>query len=147
MPPRLSLAREAAISIVINAVLSLAFFLAFFGMTPRLLQWGAPDNLALDFVPQSIAVSLMSALVPALIARRTLGAGVAVRPILLRAALFAVGGAVVGGALAFAAVALGLPAIGWNAALPAKMIYGGALGALVAVLALRRLLASLPTRR
>jgi hypothetical protein len=147
MTPRLSIAREAVISIVINAVLSLAFFLAFFGVAPRLLQWGAPDNLALDFVPQSIAVSLMSALVPALIARKKLGGGLPVLPILLRAALFAVAGGVLGGVMAFAVVALGLPAIGWSAALPVKMIYGGALGALVAVLALRRLQASLPASR
>ena len=65
-----SIRREAAISFAINAVLSLAFFLGLYGFTPRALRWSAPDGLALDFVPQSLAVALMSALVPALIARR-----------------------------------------------------------------------------
>ena len=93
-------------------------------------------------MPQSIAVALMSALVPALIARGTLGGGMPVRPILLRAAVFAIGGAVLGWCLAFLIAAADLPAIGWGAALAIKMIYGGALGALVATLALRRLLSS-----
>jgi hypothetical protein len=142
-----SIGREAAISIVINGLLSLAFFLGVFGTQPRLLHWAAPDNLALDFVPQSIAVALMSALVPALIARRKLASAparraVSLRGILLRAALFALAGAALGGLLAFSIGGVGFPPIAWAAALMIKIAYGGALGALVASLALRRLLSS-----
>lgn len=136
--PTVSIRREAGISVVINGVLSLAFFLGVFGTVSRPLGWIAPDNLAIDFVPQSIAVALMSALVPALIARKRLGNGPALRPILIRAALFALAGGVLGGLLALSIGAAGLSAIGWGAALAIKIAYGGALGALVATLALRR---------
>jgi hypothetical protein len=133
----ISLRREAAIGFGINAVLSLAFFLGIFGMARHLLDWG---TLAPDFVPQSVAVTLMSALVPALIARAKLGGGV--RPVLLRAAVFAVGGAVLGVALTLLTNAAALPPIGWGAALGVKMLYGGALGALVTTLVLRRMIAA-----
>jgi len=136
--PTVSIRREAGISVVINGVLSLAFFLGVFGTVSRPLGWIAPDNLAIDFVPQSIAVALMSALVPALIARKRLGNGPALRPILIRAALFALAGGVLGGLLALSIGAAGLSANGWGAALAIKIAYGGALGALVATLALRR---------
>ncbi|HUD93867.1 hypothetical protein [Sphingobium sp.] len=142
MTADISIRREAAISVVINGVLSLAFFLGMFGTAPRPLGWMAPDNLALDFVPQSIAVALMSALVPALVARKTLGNGAALRPILVRAVLFALAGGLLGGSLAFSVGATAFPTIGWGAALTIKIAYGGALGALVATLALRRLLSS-----
>lgn len=142
MTQPVSIRREAGISIVINGVLSLAFFLGVFGMSPRPLSWAAPDNLALDFIPQSIAVALMSALVPALIARRRLGHAQTLRPILTRAALFALAGGALGGVLAFSIGSVAFPTIAWGAALTIKIAYGGALGALVATLALRRLLSS-----
>lgn len=142
MTPAVSIRREAAISFVVNGVLSLAFFLGVFGTAPRPLGWMAPDNLALDFVPQSIAVALMSALVPALIARKRLGNAPALRPILIRAALFALAGAVLGGFLAFSIGTAAFPAIGWAMALMMKIAYGGALGVLVATLALRPLVSS-----
>ncbi|QGP80108.1 hypothetical protein GL174_02635 [Sphingobium sp. CAP-1] len=144
MTQGVSIGREAAISVVINGVLSLAFFLAVFGTAPHPLNWGAPDYLALDFVPQSIAVALMSALVPALIARRKLNGRSVLRGILLRAAFFALAGALLGGLLAFSIGSVPFPSIGWHAAMFIKIAYGGALGALVAGLALRRLLASMP---
>ena len=49
-------------------------------------------------VPAYAAVALMSALVPALIARKRLGNGPALRPILIRAALFALAGGGLGAA-------------------------------------------------
>ncbi|WP_394442534.1 hypothetical protein ACGGKE_17010 (plasmid) [Sphingobium naphthae] len=144
-----SIRREAAISFVINAVLSLAFFLGLYSNTGRTLSWVEPDGLALDFVPQSLAVALMSALVPALIARKRLGNGPALRPVLLRAGLFALAGACLGAVLALLASAAEPPAIAWSTALVGKMLYGGLLGALVATLALRPLLAtgSVTTRK
>jgi len=96
-------------------------------------------------VPQSIAVALMSALVPALIARKRLGNGPALRPILIRAALFALAGGGLGGLLALSIGAAGLSAIGWGAALAIKIAYGGVLGALVATLALRRFVPAVRT--
>ncbi|KQN04708.1 hypothetical protein ASE85_06830 [Sphingobium sp. Leaf26] len=142
MTRAISIRREAAISVVINGLLSFAFFLAVFGVQPRRIGWVAPDNLALDFIPQSIAVALMSALVPALIARRRLGHAPTLGPVLTRAALFALAGAVLGGALAFSIGSVSFPSIAWGAALTIKIAYGGALGALVATLALRRLLST-----
>ncbi|MEC3911828.1 hypothetical protein U5A82_15530 [Sphingobium sp. CR2-8] len=108
-----SIRREAAISIVINGALSLAFFLGVFGTQPRPLTWGLPDRLALDFVPQSIAVALMSALVPALIARRKLGNLPVLRAILVRAVGFALAGGALGGLIAWSiGVAAFLPSPG-----------------------------------
>ncbi|WP_311268387.1 hypothetical protein [Sphingobium sp. WCS2017Hpa-17] len=142
MTQPVSIRREAGISIVINGVLSLAFFLGVFGMTPRPLNWAAPDNLALDFIPQSIAVALMSALVPALIARKRLGNAPGLGSVLIHAALFALAGGALGGALAFSIGGIAFPTIAWGTALTIKIAYGGALGALVATLALRRLLSA-----
>ncbi|NWK96318.1 hypothetical protein DM806_11725 [Sphingobium lactosutens] len=142
MTKPVSIRREAAISIVINGALSLAFFLGVFGVSPRPLSWAAPDNLALDFIPQSIAVALMSALAPALIARRRLGQAPGLGSVLIRAALFALAGGALGGALAFSIGSVAFPTIAWGTALTIKVAYGGALGALVAILALRRLLSS-----
>lgn len=137
--PILSIRREAGISFGINATLSLAFFLAVFGVAVRPLAWAAPDALGLDFVPQSIAVSLMSGLVPALIARRRLSLAVPVRVIVLRAFGCALGGGILGAALALAIMQAGLPPIPWGAALSLKLIYGGALGAIITSLTLQRM--------
>lgn len=144
MVAAISIRREAAISVVINGVLSLAFFLGIYGTDARPLSWVAPDDLALDFIPQSVAVALMSALVPALLARKRLGNVPALRPVLIRAALFALAGALLGGALALVIWTAALPPIGWGTALIIKMVYGGVLGALVATLALRRLMSPVP---
>jgi hypothetical protein len=133
----ISLPREAAIGFAINAVLSLAFFIGIFGFARHPLGWA---QLAPDFVPQSIAVALMSALVPALIARAKLGG--TVRAVLKRAVIFAIGGAVLGVVLTLLTSAAGLPPVAWGAALALKMLYGGALGALVTTLVLRRMIAT-----
>lgn len=137
--PTLPIAREAGIGFAINATLSLAFFLAIFGTVVRPVAWGAPDALAFDFVPQSIAVALMSALVPALIARKRLGLAVAVRTILLRAIGFAISGAVLGGLLAWTTQSAGLPPIAFHTALALKLLYGGLLGAIITIMALKRM--------
>ena len=139
MTPTVSVRREAAISFVINAALSLAFFAATFGLAPRSLSWGAADGLAFDFIPQSAAVALMSALVPSLLARRHIP-GLLLRPVLTRALLLATGGALLGVLLAFFAEA-NAP-IASSAALILKLAYGGTLGALVTILALCSLLRS-----
>lgn len=136
--PSLSLGREAAIGFAINAVLSIAFFLGIFGLAVRPLSWAAPDALAIDFVPQSIAVALMSALVPALLVRKRLALAVPVRAIILRALGCALVGAVLGGALAALAQAGGNASIAWGAALVLKLLYGGLLGAAITTLVLKK---------
>lgn len=137
--PVLSIPREAGISFAINATLSLAFFLAVFGVERRALSWGMPDALAFDFVPQSIAVSLMSALVPALIVRKRLAMAIGLRSIVLRAVAFAMAGAALGGLIAFLADRATLSPVDWHAALAMKLIYGGSLGALITSLTLQRM--------
>lgn len=132
----LSIPREAATSFGINMALSLAFFLAVFGLGGPPLAWGAPDGLAFDFVPQSVAVSLMSALVPALIARKRRALPCSVRGIVMRAIGFAAAGAALGGVLALLTGQAGLPSIDWGVALGLKLAYGGALGAFITGLAL-----------
>ena len=140
MRASISIRREAAISFLINAMLSLAFFAGTFGLSSRLLAWRTPDNLALDFIPQSAAVALMSALVPCLLARRHFPA-MPLRPVLLRAAFFAAGAL-----LAFAVRASAPPSIALSAALLIKLVYGGALGSAVTIAALRLLLRTAPSR-
>jgi hypothetical protein len=56
--------------------------------------------------------------------------------------LFAIAGAALGGLLAFSIGNAGFPTMAWATALTIKIAYGGALGALVASLSLRRLLTS-----
>lgn len=137
--PVLSIPREAGISFAINATLSLAFFLGVFGLDRRALSWAMPDALAFDFVPQSIAVSLMSALVPALMVRKRLAMAIGLRSIVLRAVAFAMAGAALGGLIAFLADRATLSPVDWYAALAMKLIYGGSLGALITSLTLQRM--------
>lgn len=135
----LSIPREAIISCGVNATFSLALFLLVFGPAPRVISWSAPDALAFDFVPQSIAVALMSALVPALIVRSRCALAVPIRSIVLRAMGFAIASALLGGLLVWGVQGMGLPPIGWGAALTLKLLYGGALGALITTLTLKRM--------
>jgi hypothetical protein len=65
---------ETAISVVINIVLSALFMFLVFGRSPTIELWGRP-GLALDFVPQTFMISLMSVLVPSLITRRRMKSG------------------------------------------------------------------------
>lgn len=139
MAPALSIQREAGISFAINATLSLAFFLTVFGLDRPALSWGMPDALAFDFVPQSIAVSLMSALVPALIARKRFAMAIGLRSIGLRAIAFALAGAALGGLISFLTGRATLSPVDWRAALAMKLAYGGALGAFITSLTLQRM--------
>lgn len=139
MTGTVSVRREAAISFVINAALSVAFFAGTFGLASRSLSWGAADGLAFDFIPQSTAVALMSALVPSFLARRHI-LGLPLRPVLMRALLLAAGGALLGWLLALFTEA-NAP-IASSGALILKLVYGGTLGAVVTTIALCSLLGS-----
>lgn len=132
--------REIATSAVINAVLSVAFFLLVFGQRDRLAFW-APDHFALDFIPQFAAVSLMSALVPALVARKKLarasgGACAPVTEIVLRAVRLCLSAVLLAGVLIALAWAAGWNSVDGTAALFLKAASGATLGMAIAKLAL-----------
>ena len=129
-------------SALINAGLSLAFFIAVFGASGSPLHWSAPDHLARDFLPQCGMIGLMSALVPALIARREFAAAntAALRPaskIIGLAILLALVALAIGGAAALLALALPVSTIDVWPALALKMLLGGALGSAFTLMALR----------
>lgn len=139
-PAELDVGREALVSGAINSVLSLAFFLLAFDAWQRVPVWGV-GGYALDFLPQSFAVALMSTLVPGLLARRRLAAapsaGSVVGRSLVHALLALAGGGLFGSALLWI---VGAATIAWPAALAIKLIYGGGLGAAVTAFSLRRML-------
>ncbi|NML05871.1 hypothetical protein [Sphingomonas sp. G-3-2-10] len=135
---------ETAISIAINAVLSVAFALLVFGGRES-IDLAARDVL-FDMAPQSFMVAFMGTLVPGLLTRKRLAAGriagfgervVPGRPV-LRAFATAVAAAAAGTGL----IALVQPDM--SVALPvfvaAKAVYGGVLAAIVTPLALAPLL-------
>ncbi|WP_110674230.1 MULTISPECIES: hypothetical protein [Salinicola] len=66
--------KEAAIAAVISALISAAFVFALFGDSHPAPLWG-PRGAAVDFLPQTFMLSLMSALLPALTTRRKLARG------------------------------------------------------------------------
>jgi hypothetical protein len=130
---------ETQISVMINMVLSAVFFLATFGTHIRSLTTGRPDSLALDFLPQSLAIGFFAALVPVLIVnskrRKGLITGVdihcdPVTTFLLRATGFSAAAGALGG-LFVLILPLAMAQIGYFAALAAKILYGGALALLV----------------
>lgn len=140
MPVPRYVLREALLSAAINAAISIGFFLAVFGRGNTIAVWGI-GNLAFDNLVQSFAVALMSALVPALLARLAQRKGKVGSPgapvpgvgrVFARALAWAVAAAAAGGgslaALLWLSGAEVLPA------LPlffAKTLYGAALGAFV----------------
>ena len=137
------LRRNAWQSAAINGAFSLAFFLLVFGLPEHSLAMGAPDGFAFDFLPQSAAVGLMSALVPVLATRhavaRLTGRGpAAVNRIVARALGFAVASLVPGGALAGLALMSPWQAAGLTSALAIKILYGAALGFVVTPIAIER---------
>lgn len=63
--------REMITSAVISAIISAFFVFAIFGGVPLISLWGMSGD-ALDFLPQTFMLSLMSSLIPALLLRRKL---------------------------------------------------------------------------
>lgn len=133
------------ISIIISMAISAAFFFLVFGRKPLIAVF-APDNLALDFVPQTLAAGFMAALMPGLQTRAKMisgnlaGAPPLARTIVVRAVLLAVA------SLALAAAVTGLLWLGdiatlpWGSALTLKIVYGGLLGLIITPIALRAIL-------
>jgi len=142
--------RETLVSMVINGVLSLVFFLLVFGFAQHIPVWGM-GNFVFDFIPQSFMISLMSTLVPGALTAKRLGAGALSpsdrpsrlpRSLILRALLLAILSAIVGTAIVAAlATASGVAQVEWSAALALKIVYGVILGAFVTPIGLRAALA------
>jgi hypothetical protein len=130
--------RETAISIGINAVLSIVFFVGVFGLS-------VPVGIAAlgrDFLPQSFMVTLMGCLVPALLVRR--GSGLPVRPVIVRAVLLALAATAIAGAGAWQFCLARAPmTIDAGVALAIKALFGAALAGLVTPVAVA---AALPSR-
>ena len=137
--------KETRISNIINMVLSAAFFFLAFGLAPKVLMTASPDQLALDFIPQSLAIGFFAALMPSLImsGKRRKGQveGVDINAVpfktnLLRAVGFALATGVAG-LLLMLALPMVAVAMGYFSALAMKVIYGGLLAYLVTPRALR----------
>ena len=132
--------RETVISVVINVALSAVFFLLVFGRTDPIPVWGL-GKYAFDFVPQSFMIALMSAVVPGILAIRRRRAGLVERVespprlprrLLPRALLVAVLAVLLGaGCIALVLFAARIDNISRIPALLFKLLYGGALAALV----------------
>ena len=151
---RRHLYRETAISIAINMVLSAVFFLAVFGRTDPVPVWRGM-GLAADMVPQSFMVGLMGALVPSLLTRKRIAAGLlpgAWAPAPSPAAVFgralslAIAAVLIGAGGTAALLALsGMTMIPSAVALPLKILFGGIEGAIVTPIALRAIIAAART--
>lgn len=135
---------EAVIGAAVNAAISVVFVLAIFHGQPRV----AVSALVLDALPQSFMVALMGSAVPTLITRRRLRAG-AVAPlppsgltypanVVARSVLIALVVAALAGVAQWLLLPRLLPpTVPFGAVVAGKAIYGGLLGAGVALLAVR----------
>lgn len=134
--------RETAISVAINGVLSMLFFLLVFGLTEPVM----PTVLAPDFFPQSFMIALMGSLVPSLILRRRLGG--APWSIYRRSLALAIAAAILGGGSGFAICQIQPARLlsPWTA-LVIKTIYGAVLAAIVTPIAIGALLKPRTTRQ
>lgn len=137
---------ETIIAAVINAVLSLAFVLLVFGNRKVISAMGV-DGLVLDAVPQTLMVTLMSALVPGLLTRKRILAGQVdgVAPstagsVVRRAIIAAIATAVLLTAVHLAVLSIGQVAYPFAGVLVAKIVYGAILGASIARWTVRRML-------
>ena len=137
--------RESMLSIAINAVLSLAFFIAAFGLDPAVpVPVAGAGGYALDILPQSFMIALMSTLVPGALTamrirkRRIAGVPETGKALLLRALVTALAALAVGAGIALALhVVAGDVRLSWIPALIAKIVYGAALAAAVTPVGLR----------
>jgi hypothetical protein len=142
--------RETAVSVVINAVLSLLACWIVFGRQGL----GAPDAraFAFDFLPQAFILSAMSTLLPGLVTRSRVRAGVVERlpggvgflpgNLLLRALVLATAALCLGGTAALLLTfVLWSGPLGMGAVYVIKLVFGVLLAVPVTRLALRAALA------
>lgn len=133
------------VSILVSMAFSAAFFILIFGQKQVLTVWN-PDQLALDFVPQTLATAFMAALVPGLQTRAKVAAGGfpghsdTKLSIFRRAAVLAI----LSLALAGFGIGLlwlaGITTLSSPSALAMKIAFGGLLGLIVTPVAVRALL-------
>jgi hypothetical protein len=137
MSQRTIVIRETGISMTINAVLSIVFFLLIFGVSAPVTN----SALALDFLPQAFMVSLMGSLVPGLMAAR--GGAVGKAPIIGRSLRLALAGLVLAGGGAYGGCMLtGHRSTDALAALVIKTAFGALLAAIVTPIAVLAVLNS-----
>lgn len=144
---------ETGLSIAINMVLSLVFFLIMFGLAPSIPVAGI-GGYAFDFLPQSFMIALMSTLMPGIITAGRIrgghirgahirGAPVAgdaqsVGALIRRSVLAAAGALLIGFVIAAVLLAVATGAmLPWGWALAAKLLYDGLLAAIVTPIGLR----------
>jgi hypothetical protein len=145
--------RETIVSAIVNAVISVGFFLLVFGRNGEVSAWGAA-SYAFDFVPQSFAIGFMAALVPALLTRKAFNSARirsiatpawSISAIGLRALLSGLAAMTIGSSLCAGALWLsGAETIAYWPAFAAKVLYGAVLGALMTRITLARLYAAGP---
>jgi len=137
--------RQTIISIVITMAISAGFFLLVFRGTDPIAVW-APDNLALDFLPQSGAAAFMAALMPALQARRAISSGQpahpspTVTPIVIRAVVFTLLALGLAGVVIAGLLKSGIAVFPWATAFAIKVAYGALLGLIITPPAVRAVL-------
>jgi hypothetical protein len=138
------LATETAISVVINVALSAVFAWAMFAGRDAIAASGA-KGFAVDFLPQTFMISLMSVVVPTLLTRKRLSAGrlsgVEVSPppwpLWMRAPLMAIAATLLlGGSAALLSLALTPNGLQFSALLPIKLVYGAVVAILMTPLGL-----------
>lgn len=151
MNPAAYIRRETGVSVVINAMLTLGFFLVAFGRDGAPVPvWGI-GAYVFDFVPQGFMIGLMASLVPGALAGKALRSGkvAAVEApsalpsgLVLRSLLMAMCGAAAGVAISAGLLAaLGLDQLPWGAALAFKLVWAVALAVIVTPAGLRAALA------
>lgn len=138
--------KQMITSIIISMAVSAAFFLLVFRMTDP-IAIGAPDNLALDFLPHTGFASFLAAFIPALQTRAAMARGElpgkapGVMSVLLRAILFAVIGLGFAGLIIAVLNASAIATFSWSTAFAIKIAYGALLGVIITPPAVRAVLA------
>jgi hypothetical protein len=143
--PRTFVRKQTLVSVVISMAISAVFFVLVFHGIDTVAVW-SPDNLALDFLPQSGLASFMAALMPALQARSAIAKGQlpgdlpSVRSIAVRALLLAGMALLLAGAIMALLKISGIAAFPYNTAFAIKVAYGAFLGLIITPPALRAVL-------
>lgn len=141
--------REVPVSMAINAVISLGFFLLVFGPSKPVPVWGL-GGWVFDFLPQGFMVALMGTIVPGVIATRKRARG-AIAPFdggsrlprtvlplaLLLAVVSALAGTMLVAAIAWLSDTASLSPIAGGVL---KVVFGGLLGGLVTYTGLHAIL-------
>jgi hypothetical protein len=143
-------AKETAISVVINCIISALFVWLMFGDRSAAPLWGA-DGLAVDFVPQTFMIALMGTLVPSAITRRRIRIGALStegghgtrlpRNLFLRSIGFAIAATILIAPIAIGVLTvLGVASLPFASVLAVKILYGALVALAVTPLAVRAVL-------